>query len=53
MNPIAIGLIALGIVLLLVGILSFRNHRTRGLALSIAGMISIAIPFIATYLIAE
>ncbi len=53
MNSIAIGLIALGLVLLLVGILSFRNHRKRGLAFSIAGVISVAIPFIATYLVSE
>lgn len=53
MNPIALGLIVIGIVLLLVGISSLRNNRTRGLALSIAGVLAIAIPFVLTYLIAE
>jgi len=53
MNPLAIGLIGLGIVLLLVGIISLRNHHARGLALSIAGVILVAIPFIATYLVSE
>jgi len=53
MNPIALGLIALGIVLLLVGISSLKNNRTRGLVLSIAGALAIAIPFAATYLVAE
>lgn len=53
MNPIALGFFVLGIVLLLVGIFSLRNNRTRGIVLSIVGMISIAIPFIATYLVAE
>ena len=52
MNP-PLGLIILGIVLLLVGIFSLKNHRTRGIALSIAGVIAIALPFIATYLVAE
>jgi hypothetical protein len=53
MNPIALGLIILGIVLLLAGISSMRSHQARGLALSIAGVLAIAIPFIATYLVAE
>jgi len=54
MNPIALGLIVLGIVLLLLGIFSLtRNKRTQGLVLSIAGILAIAFPFIASYLIAR
>ena len=54
MNPIALGLIALGIVLLFIGIASLMNHkRTRGWVFSILGLLAIATPFIATYLIAE
>jgi len=52
MNPLALGLIVLGIVLLIVGILSLtRNKRTQGLVLSIAGLIAIAVPFVASYLV--
>ena len=54
MNPLALALIALGIVLLLFGIASLmKNKRTRGWAFSILGLLAIAFPFIATYLIAE
>jgi len=52
MNPIALGLIILGIVLLLLGIRSLtRSKRTQGLVLLIAGLIAIAIPFVASYLV--
>jgi hypothetical protein len=54
MNPLALALIALGIVLLLLGIASLmKNKRTRGWVFSIVGLLAIATPFIATYLIAE
>jgi len=54
MNPIALGLILLGIVLLFLGILSLtKSKRTQGLVLSIAGILAIAFPFVASYLIAR
>ncbi len=54
MNPLALGLIVLGIVLLIVGMLSLtRNKRTQGLVLSAAGLIAIAFPFVVTYLISR
>ncbi len=54
MNPLALGLIVLGIVLLIVGMLSLtRNKRTQGLVLSVAGLIAIAFPFVVTYLISR
>ena len=54
MNPIALGLIAVGIVLLLFGITSLmKNKRTRGWVFSIVGLLAIAVPFVATYLVAE
>jgi hypothetical protein len=54
MNPIAIGLIAVGILLLLFGVSSLmKNKRTKGLAFSILGLLAIATPFIASYLIAR
>jgi hypothetical protein len=54
MNPIALGLIAIGIALLLFGIASLmKNKRTRGWVFSIVGLLAIALPFVATYLVAE
>jgi len=54
MNPIALGLIILGIVLLLLGIFFLiRSKRTQGWVLSIAGILAIAFPFVVTYLIAR
>lgn len=54
MNPIALGLIVVGIVLLLLGILSLaRSKKTQGWALSITGILVIALPFVATYLISR
>ena len=52
MNPIALGLILLGIVLLLLGIRSLtRNKRAQGLVLSVVGLIAIIFPFVASYLV--
>lgn len=54
MNPLAIGLIALGIVLLLFGIFSLvKNKRTTGLALSVMGLLAIAAPFLISYFLAR
>lgn len=54
MNPIALGLIAVGIVLLLFGIASLmKNKKPRGWVFSIVGLLAIAVPFVATYLVAE
>ncbi len=54
MNPLAIGLIALGIVLLLFGVFSLmKNKRTTGWVLSIAGLLAIAAPFLISYFLAR
>ena len=54
MNPIALGLIVIGIVLLLFGISSLmKSKRIKGLALSLLGLFAIATPFVASYLIAR
>jgi len=54
MNPIALVLIIIGIVLLLFGILSLtKSKRTKGLVLIIVGVFLIAFPFVASYLIAR
>jgi len=54
MNPIAIGLIMIGIVLLLFGIFSLtKSKRTKGLAFSIAGLLAIAAPFVISYFLAR
>jgi hypothetical protein len=54
MNPIALGLIVLGIVLLLYGISSLmKNKRTKGLVFSIAGLLVSATPFVVSYFLAR
>ena len=54
MNPIALVLIIIGIVLLLFGVSSFtKRKRTKGLVLSIVGVFLITFPFVASYLIAR
>lgn len=50
MNPLAIGLIALGMVLLLFGVFSLtKNKRATGLVLSILGLLAIATPFTVSF----
>jgi hypothetical protein len=52
MNPIALGLLVLGIVLLFLGIFSLtKNKKPQGLVLSIVGLLVIAVPFVASYLV--
>ena len=54
MNPIALGLIIIGIALLLFGIFSLmKGRKTKGLVCSVAGILAIAFPFVASYLIAR
>lgn len=54
MNPLAVGLIALGIVLLFIGISNLmKNKRTNGIIYLLMGLLAIAVPFVASYLIAR
>lgn len=54
MNPLALGLMALGITLLLVGIYSFmKDKKMIGAILAVLGIAAIATPFVASYLIAR
>jgi len=54
MNPLALGLIVLGIVLLLFGISSLiKSKRTTGTALSLLGITAIATPFLISYFLAR
>jgi membrane-bound ClpP family serine protease len=54
MNPLALGLIAVGIVLLFFGLFSLmKNKKTTGLALSIMGLLTIAAPVLISYFIAR
>jgi hypothetical protein len=54
MNPIALGMIGLGIILLFVGAASLaKNEKMKGMALSIAGLAAIAAPFAVSYLLAR
>lgn len=52
MNPIALVLIIIGIVLLLFGVSSLtKSNKTKGLVLTLVGVFLIAFPFVASYLI--
>jgi len=54
MNPIALGLIALGMVFLLIGISNLmKSKRTNGIVFSLLGLFAVATPFVASYLIAR
>jgi len=54
MNPIALGLMALGIVFLLFGIFSLtKSKKTIGTTLSVLGIIAIATPFVVSYFLAR
>lgn len=52
MNPIALGMIGLGIILLVLGITSLmRSQKTKGAILSIIGLLAITTPFAVSYLL--
>jgi len=54
MNPIALGLIVIGIILMIFGISALiKSKRTKGLAFSIAGLLAIATPFVVSYFLAR
>lgn len=54
MNPIALGLIGIGVVLLLFGIFSMvKNKRTAGIIFSSLGLMAIATPFLVSYFLAR
>lgn len=53
MNPLAIGLIALGIVLLFYGISSLvKRKTTKGLVFSIMGILVASVPVVVSYFLA-
>ena len=53
MNPLALGLMALGIALLLVGIYSFmKDKKIIGTILAVLGIAAIAAPFLISYFLA-
>jgi hypothetical protein len=54
MNPIALGLIGTGALLLLFGIFFIvKSKKTTGIILSSLGLIAIATPFIISYFLAR
>ena len=54
MNPIALGMIVLGIILLVFGISSLlKSKKTQGLVFSIVGLLVIAVPFVVSYFLAR
>lgn len=54
MNPLALGLIVLGVAFLLYGIFSFtKSKKTSGTIFSILGIVAIAAPFAISYFLAR
>jgi hypothetical protein len=54
MNPIAFGTIVVGILLLVYGLfLTARRKKSRGIALSVVGLVIAAAPFVITLFLAE
>ena len=54
MNPLALELIALGVVLLLLGIFFFtKSKKKTGATFSLLGIIAIATPFVVSYFLAR
>ncbi len=54
MNPIALGLIGTGALLLLFGVFSvFKSKKTTGIIFSILGLMAIATPFAVSYFLAR
>jgi hypothetical protein len=52
MNPIALGMVALGIVLFVSGsILAARHRKATGIAISLLGLGMAAAPFVITFLL--
>ena len=50
MNPIALGMVALGIVLFVLGLLLVANRqKATGIAMSLLGLGTAAAPFIITF----
>ena len=54
MNPLALGLITLGILLLFLGIFFFtKSKKKTGATFSLLGIIAIATPFVISYFLAR
>jgi hypothetical protein len=54
MNPIAVAMIALGVVLLLCGLyLALRRQKATGIAISLLGVGVAAVPFLASFYLAR
>lgn len=52
MNPIAVGVVAFGILLLVFGLLMVAKHRKAiGFTLSFLGMGTVVVPFVITFLV--
>ena len=50
MNPIALGMVALGALLLVLGLLMVAKHRkATGIAISLLGLGTAAAPFVITF----
>jgi hypothetical protein len=54
MNPIAFGMIVLGVILLLFGLFFVRQRRrAAGIAMSLLGVGAAAVPFLVSYYLAR
>ena len=54
MNPIALGLIGIGVLFLLLGIFSIaKSKKKAGIIFSSLGLVAIATPFLVSYFLAR
>jgi hypothetical protein len=54
MNPIALGMLLIGVVLLLFGLFRVRQHRrVSGIAISLLGISAAAVPFLVSFYLAR
>ena len=54
MNPIALGMVALGALLLVLGLLMVAKHRkATGIAISLLGLGTAAAPFVITFFLSR
>ena len=52
MNPVAIGLVVLGVALIALGVFLAARRRTgAGIAVSLLGVVISAVPFVITFLL--
>ena len=51
MNPLALGLVVLGGLLIVLGLLLVSKHKITGIAISLVGLVTAVAPFLITLLL--